>query len=105
MIWKLGALLLAGAILAGGGILLVLAGILVALITEPFLPFFPFFAPLALGILWLAGHLMGKVVKGMFPGHPDSRAWILGGWGAVIVLLGLWAWGVYDTLTSPIHWQ
>lgn len=105
MIWKLGASMLAGAILAGGAILLVLAGILVALITDPFLPFFPFFAPLVVGILWLAGHLMGKVVKGMFPGHPDSRAWILGGWAVVVVILGLWAWGVYDTLSSPMHWQ
>lgn len=103
--YTLGVFVLGAVILAGGVILMALAGILVLLATEPFYPFLPFFAPLALGIIWLAGHLTGRTVKRLFPEHPDQRAWIRNGWIVVIPALGLCAWGVYNLATTPLHWQ
>lgn len=102
---KAWAALLFGAILAGGLLLVALAGLLVALLTDPFYPFLPFFAPLAIGIAWLAGHLMSRVVRGLFPAHPARQAWIRAGWAVAVLVLGLWAWGTYDLLTGPMHWQ
>ncbi|MBL8710969.1 MAG: hypothetical protein JNL25_17375 [Rhodospirillaceae bacterium] len=102
---KVAAALLCGAILAGGLLLVALAGLLVRLLTEPFYPFLPFFAPIAIGIVWLAGHLLSRVVIGFFPAHPARQAWIRAGWVIAVVVLGLWAWGTYDLLTGPMHWQ
>lgn len=105
MVRKIGALLLAGVILLGGVFALALAGLLVALATDPFYPFLPFFAPLAIGAIGLAGYLMGKVVARLYPQHPDRKLWQGGAWAAAFVILGLWSYGLYDFFTTPMHWQ
>lgn len=102
---KFGLILLIAAVLAGGFVLMALAGILVALVTDPFYPFLPFFSPLAAGIIFLAGWLIGRASAWLLPADPALRIWRWSGWTAAILLLGLWAWGVADFFTTPMHWQ
>lgn len=102
---KLGAMLLAAMLLAGGSILVALAGLLVMLLTEPFYPFWPFFLPLAIGIALLAAHLAARMLRRLFPDHPERRRWTRIAWALIAVVLGLVAWGVGDLLTGPMHWQ
>lgn len=102
---KFGLILLMAAVLAGGFVLMALAGILVALVTDPFYPFLPFFAPLAVGVIFLAGWLIGRASVWLLATHPALRIWRGSGWAAAIILLGLWAWGVVDFFTTPMHWQ
>lgn len=102
---KFAAGLLAAVILAGGFVVMTLAGVLAALITDPQYPFLPVFGPLALGVLALAGYLMALVPKRLFPDHATLKHWALGAWVAALLPLGLWAWGVYHFFTMPMHWQ
>lgn len=102
---KLGAIVLAAILLAGGSILVALTGLLVMLLTEPFYPFWPFFLPLAIGIALLAAHLAGRLLRRLFPDHPERQRWTRITWGLIAVVLALVAWGVGDLLTGPMHWQ
>jgi hypothetical protein len=102
---KFAALFAAAAICLGGMALLALAGILSALLTEPFYAFALAFVPLggaaALFALWLAG----KVPGWFFPGHADLKFWTRVAQGASLALSVIWGWGIYNLLTSPLHWQ
>jgi hypothetical protein len=102
---KLGAGLLAAAIALGGLVLMVLAGLIALLITDPLYPFAPVFLPLALLVAWLTAWMMGRVPLWVFRDHPDRRRWTRIGW--VVTILGLAAWGagVYHLATMQIHWQ
>jgi hypothetical protein len=105
MLLKIGSILLEGVILLGGLIAMALAGILAALVTEPHYPLAMVFLPFAVVVVTLAGFLMGKVVRWLYPQHPDRKLWIAGAWAAAFLILGLWGYQVYDFFTKPMHWQ
>jgi hypothetical protein len=102
---KIAAGLLTAVILAGGFVAMALMGLLALLITDPFYPFLPVFAPLALGVMALAGYLAALVQRRLFPAHPDLKRWVKIAWAVAIIPLGLWAWGIHHVCTTPIHWQ
>lgn len=105
MVQKFFAVVLAAILLAGGSILVALAGLLVALLTDPFYPFWPFFLPLVLGIIAGALYLDRRLLQWLLPDLPDLNLWVRCTWAATALILALIAWGVGDLLTGPMHWQ
>lgn len=102
---KIAALLLAAVICVGGMIVMALAGILAALITEPFYPFWIAFAPLGIAVALFTAWLAGRVPPWLYPAHQDRQLWTRIAWAVSLSLSGLWSYGVADVLTSPMHWQ
>jgi hypothetical protein len=102
---KLGATLLAAAIALGGMVLMVAAGLIALLITDPLYPFAPVFLPLAILVIWLIAWMMGRVPLWLFPDHPGRRRWTHIGWAVTILGLAAWGAGVCHLATMQIHWQ
>lgn len=101
----LGAWLLAAAIGLGGMVLMVLAGLIALLITDPLFPFAPVFLPLALLVVWFTAWMMGRVPLWLYKDHPDRRRWTHIGWAVAILGLAAWGAGIYHLATMQIHWQ
>ena len=102
---KVTLFILAAIICVGGMVVMVLAGILAALITDPFYPFWSAFAPLGLAAALFTAWLMGRVPSWLYPAHPNGKLWTRIAWAASLSVSGLWGYGVADVLTSPMHWQ
>ena len=102
---KFAALLLVAVICVGGMVLMVLAGILAALITDPFYPFWAAFGPLGAAAALFTAWAAGRVPSWLYPAHPNGQFWTRIAWGISLAVSGLWGYGVADVLTSPMHWQ
>jgi hypothetical protein len=102
---KFAALILAAVICLGGMALMVLAGILAALLTEPFYPFWAAFAPLGLAAALFTAWLAGRVPTWLYPTHPARQLWTRIAWAVSLAVSGLWGNGVAGVLGSPMHWQ
>jgi len=102
---KIAAFILAAVICVGGMALMVLAGILAALITDPFYPFWAAFAPLGLAAALVTAWAAGRVPSWLYPSHPARQLWTRIAWAVSLAVSGFWGYGVADVLTSPMHWQ
>ncbi|MBK8161426.1 MAG: hypothetical protein IPK59_22630 [Rhodospirillaceae bacterium] len=102
---KVVAFILAAIVCGGGMVVMVLAGILAVLITDPFSPFWAAFAPLGLAAALLTAWLVGRVPPWLYPVHPNGKVWTRIAWAVSLAVSGFWGYGVADMLTSPMHWQ
>ena len=102
---KIAAFILAAVICVGGMALMVLAGILAALLTDPFYPFWIAFAPLGGVAVLFTAWLVGRVPSWLYPTHPARQLWTRIAWAVSLTISGFWGYGVADVLTSPMHWQ
>lgn len=84
---------------------MVLAGILAALITDPFYPFWSAFAPLGVAAALFTAWIAGRIPAWLYPTHPDRKLWTRIAWGVSLAISVLWGYGVADVLSSPMHWQ
>jgi hypothetical protein len=99
---KIAAIVVAAIICVGGMVIMVLAGILAVLITDPF---WAAFAPLGLAAALFTAWLMGRVPSWLYPAHPNGKLWTRIAWAVSLAVSGFWGYGVADVLTSPMHWQ
>lgn len=102
---KVAALVFGAAICGGGMVVMILAGILAALITDPFYPFWAAFAPLGGAAALFTAWIAGRVPAWLYPNHPDRKLWTRIAWVVSLAISGFWGYGVADILTSPMHWQ
>ena len=102
---KFAALALGAAICVGGMVVMILAGILAALITDPFYPFWSAFAPLGAAAALFTAWIAGRVPAWLYPAHPDRKLWTRIAWALSLAISGLWSYGVAGVLGSPMHWQ
>jgi hypothetical protein len=102
---KVAAFIMAAVICVGGMVLMVLAGILAVLLTDPVYPFWAAFAPMGLAVALLTAWAAGRVRPWLYPAHPTRQLWPRIAWAVSLAVNGLWGYGVADVLTSPINWQ
>lgn len=102
---KFAALVLGAVICVGGMIVMALAGILSALITDPFYPFWSAFAPLGAAAALFTAWIAGRVPTWLYPTHPDRKLWTRIAWAVSLAVSALWGYGVADVLSSLMHWQ
>ena len=91
---KIAAIVVAAIICVGGMVIMVWAGILAVLITDPFSPFWAAFAPLGLAAALFTAWLMGRVPSWLYPAHPNGKLWTRIAWAVSRAcrqrILGLW---------------
>ena len=102
---QVGAWLLAVAIGIAGAVLMVLAGLVALLITDPIYPFWPVFLPLALLATGLIAWTMGRIPAWLYPSHPDRQRWSRLGQVVAALAMAGGGLGVYHLCTMQIHWQ
>ncbi len=102
---KIAAIILPAVICVGGMALMVLAGILAALLTDPIYPFWAAFAPLGLAAALATAWAAGRVPTWLYRSHPARQLWTRTAWAVSLGVSGFWGYGVADVLTSPMHWQ